>query len=75
MMEGSLNINGYEHISDCEVLANTLHKHPISVTVDGSNMQHYRQGIFDNCIDNNNLPLLLVGMTEEYWILKNAWGT
>jgi hypothetical protein len=39
-------------------------------------------GIVNSCSDNNvttsidlNHALLLVGQTNDYWTLKNSWGT
>ena len=37
-------------------------------------MQSYTGGIFWNCGVNLSLPLLLVGMNDNYWTLKNSWG-
>lgn len=36
-------------------------------------MQNYKSGIFSNCFTHLNLGLLLVGMTDSYWLLKNSW--
>jgi hypothetical protein len=71
---GLFKVNGSVPITDCNTLANALTGRPISVVVDGQNMQGYRTGIFSNCGVNLSLPVLLVGMTDAYWTLKNAWG-
>lgn len=68
-------ISGYVNISDCNSLANALTVQPISVVVDGNNFQFYKSGVFYNCGTNLSLPVLLVGMTDAFWQLKNAWGT
>jgi hypothetical protein len=60
---------------DCTGLANALSGRPISVAVDGNNFQLYRSGIFSNCGSNLSLAVLLVGMTDSYWNIKNSWGT
>lgn len=36
----------------------------------------YRSGIFDKCEGTTiNMAVLLVGMTDSYWKVKNQWGT
>lgn len=71
---GTFRVNGSVAITDCNNLANALLGRPISVVVDGSNMQSYRSGIFGNCGTNLSLPTLLVGMNDSWWNLKNSWG-
>lgn len=61
-------------ITDCTNLANALTGRPVSVAVDGGNMHNYHSGIFNSCTTRLNLALLLVGMTDSYWTLKNSWG-
>jgi hypothetical protein len=72
---GLFKVSGYTSISDCNNLATALTVRPVSVAVDGNNMQSYTGGIFWNCGTNLSLPLLLVGMTDSYWTLKNSMGT
>jgi|688.fasta_scaffold1201561_1 C1A family cysteine protease len=49
---------------------------PVSVLVDASNWMFYKSGIFSNCSGNAlNLAVLLVGMTDNNWKVKNQWGT
>jgi C1A family cysteine protease len=55
-------------------LANVLTGRPISVAVDGNNFQNYKSGIFSNCGVNLSLPVLLVGMNDYFWNVKNSWG-
>lgn len=55
-------------------MANALAVRPISVAVDGQNFRSYKNGIFYNCGTNLSLAVLLVGMTDQYWALKNSWG-
>ncbi len=73
--QGYFKVNGSVSISDCVNLANALTARPVSVAVDGNNMQSYRSGIFNNCGTNLSLAVLLVGMTDSYWTIKNSWGT
>lgn len=70
---GPFKIQGYKTIGDCITLANALTQRPISVAVDGANFQFYKNGIFNNCGTNLSLAVLLVGMTDSYWTLKNSW--
>lgn len=72
---GLFKIAGYANITDCVALANSLTVRPISVAVDGNNFQFYKSGVFYNCGTNLSLAVLLVGMTDSFWNLKNAWGT
>jgi hypothetical protein len=46
----------------------------VIVSVDGSNFQFYKSGIFNNCGNSKNLDVLLVGMTDEYWKVRLSWG-
>jgi len=36
---------------------------------------NYHSGIFDNCGQNLSLAVLLVGATDNFYRLKNSWGT
>ena len=56
-------------------MANALTMRPVSVAVDGRNMQFYAGGVFYNCANNLTLALTLVGMDGSAWKLKNSWGT
>lgn len=50
---------------------------PVSIGVSTSGgFQHYAGGIISNCGDGMvDHAVLLVGFTEEYWIIKNSWNT
>ena len=55
-----------------------LHKYgPISVGVDSSNMDDYRNGIFQASMCSNDIDhaVTIVGYTKDAWIVKNSWGT
>lgn len=43
--------------------------------IDGANLQLYRGGVFSNCGTNVNVGLLLIGMNDDAWRLKNSFGT
>jgi hypothetical protein len=72
---GYFKVNGTVAVTDYNSLANSLTGRPISVAVDGQNFQSYKSGIFKNCGTNLSLAVLLVGMTDTYWTLKNSLGT
>ena len=43
--------------------------------VDVMNWASYNSGIFQNCEGNDmNYGILVVGVTETYWKVKNSWG-
>jgi cathepsin L len=53
---------------------------PIAVSINASprSFQLYSEGVYDDpdCSSSSvNHAMLLVGYTEEYWILKNWWGS
>lgn len=48
---------------------------PISVAVDAQKWSPYRSGIFNSCGLQLDHGVLLVGATNEYWKVKNSWGT
>jgi hypothetical protein len=47
---------------------------PISVAVDASNWSAYQSGIFNRCGTMLNHGVLLVGVTKDYWRIKNSWA-
>lgn len=62
-----------------EVVAEAVVKHgPISAGLDATGFQHYKGGVFYNN-DCNSIYLThaitIVGFTQNYWIIKNSWGT
>lgn len=71
---GSYRITGYVGVHSCDDLASALKKHPVSVGVDASNWRFYDGGIFSDCRSALNHGAVLVGMTNDYWKVKNSWG-
>jgi C1A family cysteine protease len=47
---------------------------PISVTVDATNWSKYSSGVFNNCGSKINHAVLLVGILDNSWKIKNSWG-
>ena len=48
----------------------------MAATVEAKEWQHYKKGvIFDDCSTKTNHAVLLVGMKDETWIVKNSWGS
>jgi len=60
-------------------LKNMLHNNVISVAVDAGNWRFYKSGVFDDktCGEDINHGVALVGYDskENYWLIKNSWGT
>ncbi len=48
---------------------------PISVAVDASDWSTYSSGVFNECDSSLNHGVLLVGSNDQYWKIKNSWGT
>jgi len=56
-----------------------IQNQPVSVAIDGSNIQLYQGGVFDGyCSTNVNHAVLAVGYGEEngkkFYKIKNSWG-
>jgi len=72
---GPHKISGFIDVPGCANLMNALNVTPISVAVDASNWSLYRSGIFSNCGTAVNHGVLLVGLTDAYWTIKNSWAS
>lgn len=81
--KGAYKIGGYIQVvnNDCDDLYNAINVQPVSVAVDASGWSFYSGGVYVEQEDNINLNhgVTLVGYNadsnEEYWIVKNSWGT
>jgi len=72
----SFQIRNYSNTgSTCAGLTAVLTSQPVSVGVDATNWAAYQTGIFSDCGTNSNHAALLVGQTDDYWTIKNSWGT
>jgi len=56
-------------------LKSACDRQPVSVGCDASNWSSYSGGIFSSCGDSIDHGILLAGYTDEYWLIKNSWGT
>jgi hypothetical protein len=71
---GPFKISGFTDIKNCNDLATALVGRPVSVAVDATNWSPYKSGVFNNCKTSLNHGVLLVGVTDQYWWVKNSWG-
>lgn len=73
---GPLKIKEVASVKGCPGIQNAVYGRPIGVAVDAANWSHYQSGIFNDCksnyLDHN---VLLVGVTDKYWKIKNSWST
>lgn len=72
---GAFKISGFTDIKDCNTLGNAVQGRPVAVAVDASNWSAYKSGVFNNCKTALNHGVLLVGITQGNWRIKNSWGT
>lgn len=64
----------YRHTAGCDDLALVLTQQPVAVAIDGSSIMYYSGGLFGDCDQDPNFPLLLTGMTDSYWRMKASIG-
>lgn len=72
---GPFKISGFTDIKNCNDLASQLAERPISIAVDANNWSAYKSGVFNNCKASLDHGVLLVGVTDSYWKVKNSWGS
>lgn len=71
---GDFKISGYTDVTNCNTLATAITGRPVSVAVDATNWSAYKSGVFNNCATKLNHGVLLVGVTDQYWRVKNSWA-
>jgi C1A family cysteine protease len=72
----SVSFNAYLDLtSPCEGLKSDLQGRPVSAAVDASNWSTYKSGILSECGTTINHAVLVVGVNNDYWRVKNSWGT
>ena len=72
---GAWKITGFVDVPGCDNLLNALSARPVSVAVDASNWSLYKGGVFSNCNTAVNHGVLLIGVTDAFWRIKNSWGS
>lgn len=72
---GEFKISGFTDIKNCNDLASSLTSRPISIAVDATNWSKYSSGVFNNCSTRLNHGVLLVGVSDSAWKVKNSWAT
>ena len=60
---------------ECPQMISDLNDQPIAVTVDATKWKSYEGGIFNNCSATLNHAVLLVGVIQGNWKVRNSWGT
>ena len=74
---GAIKIYGSKQITanDTVALKAAVAMQPVVIGVDASNWSPYASGVYTDCSTNIDHAVLLVGYTDQYWIIKNSWGT
>jgi C1A family cysteine protease len=72
---GDFKVSGYTEITNCNDLASALVNRVVAVAVDATNWSRYSSGVFNNCATRLNHGVTLVGMADQFWRIKNSWGT
>lgn len=72
---GSFKIAGVSVAKGCPGVLSALASRPLGVSVDATNWSHYASGVFNNCKTSLNHDVFLVGATDQFWKIKNSWGT
>ena len=72
---GTFKIRSYASHSGCSGLWTHITSHPISVTVDAEKWSSYSSGVFNNCGTSINHAVLLVGVVDGTWKIKNSWAS
>ena len=69
------NTKCYENITDAEIQGHVANVGPLSIVLDANDFFSYSSGILQ-CTEGTemNHAVLLVGYTQNSWIVKNSWG-
>lgn len=72
---GAFKISSYTKVTaTCDAVATAVQYRPLSVAVDASKWSGYKSGTFKYCNTSRNHGVLLVGVTNSTWKIKNSWG-
>lgn len=72
---GDFKINSVQSARGCDALVTAISARPVGVSADATNWSKYSSGVFTNCSTHLNHDILLVGVSDGYWKIKNSWGT
>ena len=72
---GSFKISSVSSAKGCSELQSAIALRVVGASVDANNWNLYGSGIFNNCGSSLDHAVLLVGYTDDYWKIKNSWGT
>jgi C1A family cysteine protease len=75
--------SNYSNGKNCSVdkVYGLLAQGPLSVGIDGTEIQSYTSGLFTASCSEDNHAVILVGFgvdqksNSEYWLVRNSWGT
>ncbi|KAL4497122.1 hypothetical protein ABPG72_019442 [Tetrahymena utriculariae] len=72
-------IKGYYNVKkyDCRGLEQAVAQQPVSIALDGKLLQRCHSGIIGDCGSSVKLNhgALIVGYTDDFYIVQNSWGT
>jgi len=76
---GDFHISSYSMIGagkEADVIS-AVNNQPVSICVDASTWFSYSSGVFNGCNTTPQLDhaVLIVGYTDQYYIVKNSWDT
>ena len=77
--KSSFTISGHQMITanSADAMKEAISKQPVSVTVDAAAFQSYSSGVipYGSCGQSLDHGVLAIGYTDDYWIVKNSWGS
>lgn len=74
---GSFKLSSFQLINagDCNSIVSSLASSPVSAGIAGYNLQFYETGIFNDCDDQLDHAIVIVGYRRGMgWRIKNSWG-
>lgn len=71
---GSFKITRVDSTKGCTGLQTAIQSRPLGVSVDANKWSPYKSGIFNNCGKSLDHDVLLVGVSDDSWKIKNSWG-
>jgi len=72
------SITGSSNAKGEDSLVKLLNVQPVSVAIDASSaFSSYKSGVFSGPCSSSSInhAVLAVGYTDQYWLVKNSWGT